>query len=190
MPESDRLPTETESQYLAYCCYRDLGTGRTSRAAWEKYQEAKKRKKAQKSAVNKRVGGNFSEWKELNNWDSRVVAWDAIRQAEQQEIFNQSLGERMVEVVSEAHEKGIRFSNANMDGCIKIIELIGVDVSRIHLETMATGQMSFENRRALLDLDKVARGKAAEFSVSMEIIGHVYGLTEVLKLIDSKEQSA
>ena len=74
----DRLPAETDRQWLGFCCYRDLGLQRTITRAYRHYS-AKIRQGSQKTSINaKKSGVNryFTGWKQDFRWDERVRAWD------------------------------------------------------------------------------------------------------------------
>lgn len=77
MESTQRLPEETDAQWLAYCCYRDLGIARTPRLAYEKYLGVRGQSEASKSIDRKiTVAGSFAAWKNRFHWDERTREWD------------------------------------------------------------------------------------------------------------------
>lgn len=65
-PIWERLETDTEKSYEAFCIYRDMGARRSLRKVAEKVYG--------KSTVNLRY---VEEWSTNHNWQERVAAYDA-----------------------------------------------------------------------------------------------------------------
>ena len=87
MESTQRLPDETDAQWLAYCCYRDLGIARTPRLAYEKYLGARGQSEAAKSNDRKiSVAGSFAAWKNRFHWDERTREWDLGEELRQRSL--------------------------------------------------------------------------------------------------------
>jgi hypothetical protein len=74
----DRLPAESESQYLAFMCYRDQRTGRNLSRAYGRYL-LDKRKITQEqydTRKNPNPSRHFVRWRRDFFWDERCQEWD------------------------------------------------------------------------------------------------------------------
>jgi hypothetical protein len=61
----ERLPSDTDKSFEAFCIYRDMGTTRSLEKAWRKYKEGAET-----------VPGYFKDWSREHNWVERVNAYD------------------------------------------------------------------------------------------------------------------
>lgn len=124
-PIYDRLPEETDRQWLGFSCYRNLGLQRTTSKAYKNYLGAIGRGKVVKSSplspkVGSKISRTFSGWKRDFNWDARCRAWDAAGEDRQFQIA----------IAAEAHVYTERLQNYQNQ-----IEAIGI----ASLQLAATG---------------------------------------------------
>ena len=81
---TDRLDEENDHQWLGFCCYRNLNTGRSLITAYGDYLE--KRGKARKGAEKPvSVAASFRKWSSDFKWDDRCKTWDLEAEAREQE---------------------------------------------------------------------------------------------------------
>lgn len=64
-PIWQKLDTDTDKSYEAFCIYRDMGAQRSIERAWLKYQDR-----------TDTVSGYFRQWSSEHNWVDRVAAYD------------------------------------------------------------------------------------------------------------------
>jgi hypothetical protein len=81
MTESEpyyRLPTETNSQYLGFECYRDQGSKRNLSRAYARYLLEKGHLTLAQfeSGKNPNPSRHFVRWRRDYNWDDRAYVWD------------------------------------------------------------------------------------------------------------------
>lgn len=79
----DRRPDETDSQFLAFKCYRDLGLARTVRDAWDKYSD-------EKGLKSDKPTGAFEQWRKQNDWTERCRAFDRHVDRERQQTIHEA----------------------------------------------------------------------------------------------------
>ena len=92
-PAWQRTAEETAKAYAAFCLYRDLGSGRSLRAA---YAAAKGCQKGVK-----RVSGYWQRWARDHQWKSRAEAYDAHLDAVKRKAEAQRWRERGEALVEE-----------------------------------------------------------------------------------------
>jgi hypothetical protein len=89
--ETQRLPEETNLQWLAYCCYRDLGEQRSIVAAFQKYCEQRSKAKPSKENIRTdRPNGSFVRWKKEFEWEKRARLWDLDIESRKREAVKQA----------------------------------------------------------------------------------------------------
>jgi hypothetical protein len=82
MTDSDRLPNETDRQYLAFKIYRNLGASRSVLGAQRAYDKVMGK---DKDGEKKSRSGSFHKWHKENRWDERVRPFDAAIDAAEKE---------------------------------------------------------------------------------------------------------
>ena len=122
MKSYDRLPAETESQWLAFKYYRDLGEGRTLVAAMVEYREIK----GSKGTGNAR---QFSEWRLTHNWDIRVRDYDRDQEEIDRQRLEDAIGKELTEGIDKYRKNvinsaAIDLHNATLTRTVVLSELV------------------------------------------------------------------
>ena len=69
---------ETGRAWAAFCCYRDLGRGRSLLKAWRQWQEQRRQKGYERATdICATVPGRWVHWSRVHAWSERAVAYDA-----------------------------------------------------------------------------------------------------------------
>ncbi len=91
----DRLQDETDLQWMAFCCYRDLGLERSLIKAYTDYRKRKVHQGTSKhDRIPAQVGNAFKQWSKAYEWDDRARVWDSEREERERELLIQSQGEQ------------------------------------------------------------------------------------------------
>lgn len=131
---TDRLPAETDRQYLAYTCYRDLGLARTLLAAQRIYDQ--KTGKRERTSPKKTTSGSFDSWSKENNWEERARDWDLTQ------------GQKRMDMLAEVERSNYM---ANLKAFQQSIETIGKSSLATARAAMniAQGQVEILERESL-----------------------------------------
>ncbi|MEO0594554.1 MAG: hypothetical protein AAF126_00420 [Chloroflexota bacterium] len=81
-PIWERLPTDTDKSFQAFCIYRDMGAQRSLSKAYAMYKGATT---AQEIRNAKSPDGTFTKWSSEHNWSERVSAYDVYQDGLRQE---------------------------------------------------------------------------------------------------------
>lgn len=103
----DRLPAETEFQWLAFKYYRDLGEGRTLTAARLLYSEQKGAKGSGSSRL-------FSEWRVTHSWDERVRVYDRDTEDRNRELLEAQIGDELRKGIDDYRNNLIQLAAADL----------------------------------------------------------------------------
>lgn len=77
-PIWERLPSDTDKSYEAFCIYRDMGAQRSLQKAWEQYQNS-----------TKTVPGYFKQWSVEHNWSDRVSMYQAYQNSVRESVLSE-----------------------------------------------------------------------------------------------------
>lgn len=69
-----RLQDESDKAWLAWVCYRDAGTDRSMRKAWERYTK-------ETGLESKSPSSGFITWSKKYAWEARARKWDQGNQS-------------------------------------------------------------------------------------------------------------
>lgn len=72
-PIWERLASDTDKSFEAFCIYRDMGSNRSLDKAYAKYKGVSIE---QQKSNGKRADGTFTNWASDHNWVERAVAYD------------------------------------------------------------------------------------------------------------------
>lgn len=73
----ERRDDESEAQWHAFKCFRDLGLSRSVAEAWRKYSD-------ERGLSSDNAHPDFWEWVRENEWRKRAKAWDRYRDKQRQ----------------------------------------------------------------------------------------------------------
>lgn len=153
----DRLPEETELNHLAFCCYRDLGVGRTVEAAREVYEEKRGRKRD--GGIAKK-NGRFQSWALEFNWNERCRAWDLEKEAEKREIQRKVDAKKYVKELEDLRKSQLqlgRIGLANALGANQLLQNFLAEKLR-----NKEGVISTKEAKTLADIARACSEKSAE----------------------------
>ncbi len=184
----DRLPEETDRQWLAFTCYRDLGLQRTTARAYTNYLLATGRGKNRlPSNRGGQVCGNFIKWKRDHRWDERIRAWDkegedrllALRlQAEgRQYTENLTAFQRQVEAIGMA---GLQLAATALS--VQIQQLAPI-AKKLTMNPQDRTPLT-EEEAAIWDKMGKPRDLLAIATMSKQLLADSYDLGTVLKRIE------
>jgi hypothetical protein len=168
----DRLESETNAAWLGFCCYRDLGPGRTVEEAWRVYSKARGRERATNSSKRHHPSAQFSRWKTNHDWDDRCAEFDKeqsdrIQAAIDSELLDQSMAaiSRLRDLVESAATKAIEnslkaadYSALQIDRINKMIRAVPADrpfPSAVTREFGTLGQQNLVMIRAIKESTEV-----------------------------------
>ena len=93
VPTFERLSSESDAAWQAFCCYRDMGPGRTQNGAWRVYADAR-------GLTARAASSQFRAWHKGNDWDVRCLAWDREHAPVVGEVENSVLARHADELVA------------------------------------------------------------------------------------------
>jgi hypothetical protein len=184
---TDRLPAETDRQYLAYTCYRDLGLARTALAAQRIYDQ--KTGKGERTSPKKTRSGSFDNWSRQNNWEERARDWDLTQ------------GQKRVEMLEQVDRNNYM---ASLEAFQQSIETIGKSSLAVAKAAMniAQGQVEILERESidgkLLNKDqldnlstvlKCSRDTVAVLAGGSSALHDAYALVDIGDAIRKMEES-
>lgn len=131
----DRRESETNAQWQAFKCYRDLGLSRSIPKAWEKY-------KSERDLSGSDPHPDFWDWYKENEWKDRAKAWDQY----QDEMIQAKRRQAVAEVFEVLSDKGsevakklmtvalgqvhktqkVGFEDYQLDAMIEILDRLGI----------------------------------------------------------------
>lgn len=98
----DRLQNESDLQWMAFCCYRDLGLERSLIKAYTDYRKRKVHQGTSKhDRIPSQVPSSFKEWCKIYDWDDRARVWDSEREERERQLLIQSQGEQYTKELEE-----------------------------------------------------------------------------------------
>jgi len=154
----DRRDDETESQWLAFMCYRDQDLPRTMPAAFDDYSQ----KKGLKSQT---MTGAFKEWKQQNDWEERVTAYDRWKDRQTQAA------------IREAHKNVLESLSEHAKDLAKALIEISLGIQEPHSARVGAIKTA---------LDKLGLSDSIEVELDAEV-EHQTNLEDVLDELENKD---
>lgn len=117
MPEKksyDRRNEESDSQWLGFLAYRDLGLGRTVEAAWVEYCKKRYKAKGESGKAKSGASGSFNKWVHLHDWPDRARDWDIDEEARQRELVIAADSQKYIAQLSEFRETQVNSGKAGV----------------------------------------------------------------------------
>jgi hypothetical protein len=165
---TDRLPEETDRQWLAYCCYRDAPAPRTLAAAYCCYRE----KAGKGTGKQGQPSSAFSGWAKNFDWEGRARLWDLANEARQRERANAAADAEYDRQLKEYREKTLEAGRLGVYAALKLkVELNAYLRKKPAIESWSDALTvcrmiaaiegpSFEMLAKALCLDELLRGLA------------------------------
>jgi hypothetical protein len=184
----DRLPIETDKQYLAYTCYRDLGLNRSMVAAQRLYDQ-KTGKKADDGG-KKRSSGSFDGWARSNQWEGRVMAWDTAQEVKMQAMLLEANFEKYIADVEAMRQRLEDIGNRALEGVAISMNVVFMNLVRLHNQSVVSGKMlTNEELHLFLSLAKINRDNVAILSGARDTLYDAYGLWAIVRELEAGGQS-
>jgi hypothetical protein len=184
---SERQEGESDKQWLAYACYRDLGSQRTVQAAYIKYIEATKGNKPCVASKSQSIASaSFKGWQIELNWAERVRVYDAEREVIIQQSLLRTDREKYLDSIENFR---LKLEGGGLDS----MSASTIIASRLAKEAAAAAVESGDNRMTEKDLDscerimKILKDATGNISAAREILNSAYFLDIVTEKLQEKD---
>ena len=161
----DRLPDETESQWLAFKYYRDLGSGRSLAAAVSLYRKAK-------GSKGKGHPRQFSEWRLTYHWDDRVREYDLDLEAIERDRLEDSIGKELADGIDDYRKNTLASAALDLNAARLSRSIVLREMLKLYeLESFDTGDI--QRLKMLSDIAVLATKVSASYANQTERAYHI-----------------
>jgi hypothetical protein len=187
----ERQEGESDKAWLAFVCYRDLGSQRSVQAAYIKYIEAVKPSTAKKSQSTtpksqSPASEGFKKWVVQFNWSERVRNHDAEREGLIRESLLKTDREKYLDSIENFR---LKLESGGLDS----MSASTIIASRLAKEAAAAAVESGDNRMTERDLDscerimKILKDATGNISAAREILNSAYALDIITDKLQEKD---
>jgi hypothetical protein len=183
----DRQEGESDKQWLAYTCYRDLGSQRTVQVAYIKYIEATKGSKPTVASKSQSIASaSFKGWQIEFNWAERVRVYDAEREVIIQQSLLRTDREKYLDSIENFR---LKLEGGGLDSMLASTTI----TSRLAKEAAAAAIESGDNRMTEKDLDscerimKILKDATGNISAAREILNSAYALDIITDKLQERD---
>lgn len=183
----ERREGESDKQWLAYTCYRDLGSQRTVQVAYIKYIEATKGSKPAVASKSQSIASaSFKGWQIEFNWAERVRVYDAQRESLVQQSLMQTDREKYLDSIENFR---LKLEGGGLDS----MSASTIIASRLAKEAAAAVE-SGDDRMTEKDLDscerimKILKDTTGNISAAREILNSAYALDIITEKLQERDK--
>jgi hypothetical protein len=178
----DRLPTETDKQYLGYTCYRDLGLGRTLLAAQRLYDQ--KSGNGAEGRRKKSATASYLSWAKTFRWEQRAKAWDLTQEERRRERLASTNREKYLHDLEIFRLAFVELAQGELAIAKASMGITHGQMEVLRTEAENGKPLTKERLRDLLDLTKCSRDRIAVVEGAKSVLYDAYAIAELTKSLN------
>lgn len=179
--EADRLPQETDKQYLAFSIYRDMGPGRTYDRTYVVYSH----RLDMASTGVLRPSSTFNGWIKKNNWDYRAKQYDIAQEEIRRNQAANEDAETFLEAVNAQKKQLEAISKQLQKNNINAVYTTGKQIEALRKRAENNDKLSRQDQLDLINWRRIDRDTATIAKDASEMIERALNINLVLADLQS-----
>jgi hypothetical protein len=165
-PIYEKLDTESQLAYDAFCVYRDMGVTRSAQKVL--------------NALNKSSGylRQINEWSAKNDWVQRCLVYDAEQERIRRSLNEQRKTEEYLNKLSKYREDNERLGKALISQAASLIKVVQEKLADTNTKEVKVS-----------DLPGLARTAAQCADIGSQLMGQALGVEKLLERLDAEKES-